>query len=381
MSKNIGLFNISESAGLDDILDLNIYAEDGSNEFNDIDDLLSINIFNEDQNITIPDGGLKEGYLGGYKELSISVPEGDKETPSSKPYDNASISVPGKINITADVYNDAFAKLKRSFKEGIEVMELIENAVIVEKSADEMQEEYTESVMWEALYESYIDGPMFEAVDKSNKGEIKAIIKKNRNAIYSFMKDESVTFYKPSYFLRTLVGLGLLVGGLTTYASGVTGGINAAKAAYAAGGSMVAAASGDAATAAGGYLAASAGASNLNSLNVAWRKYIWQIVGVVHVNPNRISKLMTSLNDKFKEELGEYKLIPVKTSKSFYDALKTKFGWNNDLAVYTIIIDDEMPAEFKAIEKIEVSTKDLKKGAPKEEKDPKESKKNKEEKE
>ena len=144
MSEKKGLFDLTafESAGMDDIMKLNLFGE------------------------------------------SMGV----NETPSGKPYDAAAVSVPKTGAITADAYNSALAALKKSFKEGYEVLEMLESAeVVATESVD--QDAFTENAMYEAMVNSYYDGPVFEAVQKENKEEIKAIAKKVRKELCKFTRN------------------------------------------------------------------------------------------------------------------------------------------------------------------------------------------------
>lgn len=76
-----------------------------------------------------PEGGLKEDYSGGAKDKEIPVPEGDKETPTAKNPDQTPIQTGHGTEINVDVYKKALSDLKQSFKESIEVMELIEKGL------------------------------------------------------------------------------------------------------------------------------------------------------------------------------------------------------------------------------------------------------------
>lgn len=145
MNKNDGLLDLTalESANQDDVLDLNI---------------------NESADVSVP------------------VPGGLNEKAPGQPADQT-IPVPSKTTITADTYNVAISNLKKTFKEAAEFMEILENATIVQKTADQMQEEYTEDAIAEAVFSSYADGPIYEAVDKANKAEIKGIAKKIRKEL------------------------------------------------------------------------------------------------------------------------------------------------------------------------------------------------------
>ena len=88
-------------------------------------------------------------------------------------YDNMSIPVPSSKEIPLDVYNQAITALKKSFKEAMDVCGWLENTKPVEVTTDQLQEEYAEQVIWD----SYCDGPYFEAVKDPNKSKIKKVAK------------------------------------------------------------------------------------------------------------------------------------------------------------------------------------------------------------
>lgn len=135
------------------------------------DDVMKLNIFEEDVNLS--------------------------EAPSSKPHDAASISIPKGTAITADTYNAALSALKKSFKEGYEVLEMLEGAEIVDDEKVN-QDAFTENSMYEAMVNSYYDGPIFEAVQKENKSEIKEIAKKVRKSLCKFTRSVKWYFKKIS---------------------------------------------------------------------------------------------------------------------------------------------------------------------------------------
>lgn len=109
---------------------------------------------------------------------------GVSETPSGKPYDAAAIKVPKGEVITAETYNSALAALKKSFKEGYEIMGMLENAVIVEGVGIEAkQDSFTEAAIDKAMFESFTNGPYFEAAADDNKYEIKRVVSKVEDGI------------------------------------------------------------------------------------------------------------------------------------------------------------------------------------------------------
>jgi uncharacterized protein YcaQ len=66
-----------------------------------------------------------------YDLMSITIPGGDSETPKSKPYDMTPIKVPASKEINDSAYNDAMVRLKKTFKEGFEMMDLMAHMTVV----------------------------------------------------------------------------------------------------------------------------------------------------------------------------------------------------------------------------------------------------------
>ena len=143
----------------------------------DTNDLLTLNIFNEDVN--------------------VPVPGGTKEAPSSKPYDETKLSVPGKTELTTNQWNAALGALKKSFKEQAEIIEILENAVVVNESVEEQLERVNNEVIDNALFEAYDSGAFFEKVDRTDKDDVKAIVNKVRPKAQQYFDKEGIKFYKP----------------------------------------------------------------------------------------------------------------------------------------------------------------------------------------
>jgi hypothetical protein len=97
--------------------------------------------------------------------------------------------------------------LKKSFKEGAEIMEMLEKVKVVpNKTADDEQKAFTENAIYEAMVDSYYNGPIYESVQKENKAEIKDIAKKVRKALCKFTRNIKWYFKKINGGVR----LGLL---------------------------------------------------------------------------------------------------------------------------------------------------------------------------
>lgn len=310
MSK--GLFNLENlsAMGDDDILGVNINeaGEFGSQcpSSNPTVDFDSSATSAKENNVSVP-GGLTETPnakpAGG--EVSVPVPGGDAETPSKKPYDNSSVSIPSKTTLTTDQYNQAISNLKKSFKEAVEVLDLMENVTVVEKTTEQLQKEYTERVLEKAMLEAYEDGPIFEKVSRSDKDDVKGIVRKIRSKVKKQIKGEKYHFYEPHAFLRIL-----------TAPIPVVGGLNA-----------------------------------LAGIQQIWTNRLWQVIGIVHAESGNIKELIAKLNDSLKEDLGDYKIIEAKAISALYDILKARFGWKNSYSAYFLIVDKKLPSDLKATQK------------------------------
>jgi len=73
-------------------------------------------------------------------EMGPVNPNSISETPSAKPYDTASISVPQGATLTASEYNNAIKQLQQSFKEAADICEALQTVTVVqEASIDEFE--------------------------------------------------------------------------------------------------------------------------------------------------------------------------------------------------------------------------------------------------
>lgn len=134
-----------------------------SETMNNIDELFGMDILNETviEESTIP----KTDEGTGTPKLQETFPE-------------VKIPVPEKTELTASVYNDALAKLKNLMKESAEIMQSLVDVEIVQESVETLQERFTEEVINEAIFESYNNGPYFEAVTRDDKVAVKEIVDK-----------------------------------------------------------------------------------------------------------------------------------------------------------------------------------------------------------
>lgn len=283
-----GLFDLSriESMGDDDIISMNINEEA---EFS-----------TKTPDVNHPEVSFETNGASGkntstpsmsnhktYDNSSVTIPGGDKETPSAKPYDNHSISIPGKVTLTTDQYNNALNALKKSFKEGAEIIEMLENVNVVEVTVFDEQNEFTENAILSAIE----DGPIFESVKRNDKHDVKDIVRTLRPSIKDDLKDDKVKFYKPNTFASLLLNQPRLI------------------------------------------------------VQVICNR-LWQVLGVVLIEEGNVDDLCKRLTEKYKDTLGDYKIIPYATSPSIVDAFRVKFNWKNMLSPYMLIVDRKLPSEI-----------------------------------
>ena len=283
-----GLFDLSgiESMGDDDIISMNINEEaEFSNKTPDVNhpEVPFETNGASGKNTSTPSMANHKQY----DDASVTIPGGDKESPSAKPYDSSSISVPSKVTLTSDQYNNAISALKKSFKEGAEILEMLENVNVVEFSLIDQQNEFIENAILTAME----DGPIFESVKRKDKVDVKEIVRTLRPDIHNDLKEDKVKFYKPNVI--------------------------------------------------GSFFSLSASRLILQ----VWTNRLWQVLGVVIIEKGNIDDLCKRLTEKYKDTLGEYKIIPYLTPPSIVDLFRTKFNWKNQLSPYMLIVDKKLPSE------------------------------------
>ena len=317
-SEKAGRYNMKESA--DEFADKNPSTNNPEEDF----DTNATSA--KETNIPVP-GSDKETPSakpeGGEKE--IPVPGGDKEAPSAHAVDGATIPTPAKVILSQDTYNDALSSLKKSFKEGYEIMELLEKASIQTKSTEELQREFTENAIDEAIYTSMINGPIFEAVAADDKDKVKGIIKKLVKKVEDFAKDDGLTFYKPAKVIRLIAAFKPSFFRLQF--STADNGINAN------------------------------GSATMGLNNASWwNTRFWQVLGALCIEDDNIGDYTNKLTKEFSEDLGEYKIIAVKMPKTVFDIFRVKFNWKNRKNSYFLLVDKKLNSEIKkAIKELETA--------------------------
>ena len=338
------------------------------------DDLLQATVLTEGTEFA-PDSNATNDVSNHVQDASVSVPGGLKEQPTAKPADGEkSVPVPGglsekptnpgvpgfanvgnsgKVVLTDAQHNAAMQALQKSFKEGVEMLDILMGAQVVHETADDITARMMEESMNEACLVSFEDGPFFEAVQHEDKKEVKKLCRELRPKIQKDCIDDKVTFVKANAAARLISGLLIAAGGgaLTVVANSVA----------------------PAAAGVVSFAATHAGASNMAAgMDQIWRNHLWQVLGVVHLEEGNVKTYVDNLNEKYKEELGEYKFMTVRTSATIGDCFRSKFNWKNAKNVYFLIIDKKMPAEIQKFQKaVDEAIKDGEKKDGKEEKEEK----------
>lgn len=292
---------------MDDLFSLNLFDEASETEHDPVDSDNGI----ADPNGPTPPGGLKETPSGKpYDAASIAIPGGDKESPSNSGYDLTSISVPAGSQIPLNTYNQILADLQKSYRESSEILEKLQTLIPVSQTVEEQQDQFTEDAIDNAVYESYLSGPVFEAVKAENKEEITKIVSSVKNKVAKYVEDNETKFIRPNKIMSAIRSAGNPVG-VTTLK----------------------------------------GASTLIYAPNFWVTRLWQIVGNIVIEEQNLNTLVGKLNEEFAEDLGEYKFITVKYTNNLMDVFRTKFNYKNHLGVFGLIVDKKMPVEMKALEK------------------------------
>lgn len=309
---NKGLFQLESFDEMkeDDLLQMNL--NEGSEEFsvkcpssNPTVDFDKDATSGSEHTIPVPGGDKETPTAKPVEGVNVAVPGGDKETPAAKPSDAAAVPVPATVTLTADEYNGAISALKKSFKEAVEICSILESASVVHKTAEELQEEFTEAAVGDVMLQTYEDGPLYEKVNKADKGDIKAIVRKIRSGVAKACKADNVHFYQPNLIIRTLVGVATVNAG-----------------------------------------------NHLNAaLQQIWTTRLWQVLGICHSESGNIKTICDNLTEKFADELGDYKILYVKAQPTIYDALKAKFNWKNSKDAFFLLVDTKIPSEIRAAAK------------------------------
>ncbi len=265
-----------------------------------------------------PNSNATRNVDNGTPDAKVSVPGGEKESPNSKPYDQHSVNVPGgdkhastagvkipgSITLTDSNYNAALEELQKSFESGCVLLKTLREATVIPDS-EAYKEDFTESAINDAFLEALENGALFEAVDRSDKKEIKKIVTEIRKEIKKACEDEGATFYKPAIVARLL-----------TTVSDVPPDL--------------------------------AGTTN-SSWQQVFTTRLWQVLGICHIESGNVGALQKSLTEKFQKKLGDYKILLVKTTPELHEAFKTKFNWKNNKGTYFMLVDKKLDSDIKKV--------------------------------
>jgi hypothetical protein len=194
-------------------------------------------------------------------------------------------------------------------------MEMLENCTVSGKSTMELQNEYTENAIDEAIYNSYCNGPIFEAVEHSDKEEIKKIIETLRPKVEKFASSDNIKFYKPYKIIRLIFNSG-------TTAVGIVGGTI------------------------GTDIYDVAGNTTERGSNW-WNTRFWQVLGAICIETANVAEYTKKMSEKFASDLGEYKIIAVRMPETLFDLFRVKFNWKNMRRSYFLLIDKKVPSDIK----------------------------------
>lgn len=230
------------------------------------------------------------------EDVSVSVPGGLKEEPVRSNGKEESVPVPASTTLTDKQYKDAISALQKSFKEGYEIMEALANATVVHEDIDQKQDEFVENAIEQAILEAYLTGPIFEAVNRTDKKDISDIIKDIRNDIVKEVNKESLDFFDLNWWMKLKAKLGFRNFG---------------------------------------------------------QHFLWQFIGIIEIEPQNVSDFCKNLTDKFKDKLGEYKILSYQcigfTQLFAFKNLKSKLAGDtkNTRLSYVLFIDRKMQSELK----------------------------------
>ena len=239
-----------------------------------------------------------------------------------------------------------------------------------EQDIYEAQDSFTEMVISEAIFDSYLNGPIFEKVSRSDKETVKQKANTLRPKIEQFCKDNSLPFCKAhrvEAMLRSVIGFALgIVGAIHTG----TNAFNAAlSGAYSSKGAEVTNLA--SAAVSGGFLGWNSVPLVLNIFTLI-KTRSWQILGVTFftgMNGEQEKETIEALNKQYQKELNGYKIIPFYIcpgvaglfNKDSWKPLKNMFMKDDNKKVHAcmLIVDKEVPSEVK--KDLDGAEKELKK--------------------
>lgn len=132
---------------------------------------------------------ITESTNSGVDLLNTKIDEFDESAPEaySTTRHDVSIPVPNSTTITTEQHDDAVRALKQSFKEMANVLDMLESSKI--SNSELTESEQITDLMGDALLESALNGPIFEAVDRSDKETVKQLVDSLRSDIGAYIED------------------------------------------------------------------------------------------------------------------------------------------------------------------------------------------------
>lgn len=275
---------------------------------------------------------------------------------------------PNKVTLTSETNSQLLSQLQKSFQESAEILGMMQHTEVIEESVEDRQMHFTEDAINNAILESLENGPLFEKVDRSDKIEVKAIVAKLRGKVNQELAADTVFFRVPNLWANIIAGAAFVaigggaVGfGIKAAGKGAIGGVvtGAGKIVSAASSGVSSAASAAATSAvkgaASGAIIGATGAATVSTaikeltktVNNMIATRMWQILGICHIEDKTIDTITANLQEKFKDELGEYKILAVKVVPTIADQFRMKFGWKNNLKTYMLLVDKKLPSEIK----------------------------------
>lgn len=287
---NLSLFNINnfDEAGENDLLEM---------EINESTALQRHSKAAQDDEFTIPCPSsnptvhVDEDNSG---ENGIDIPGGLKEKPDAK----------AGVVMNSDTYNKALEDLQKSFKEGTELLSMLVQANVIQETTEQQAVREAENAMSMAWLESMENGILFEKVDRGDKKDVKAIVKDLRPKAEDYIEEEkkhtkyAYKFYKPHLLARMLTSFG----------------------------------------------------TDVKGWQQIWQTRLWQVLGCITCEAGNIDDLCKRMTEKFKSELGNYKIIPYEAKQSIIDTFRLHFNYKNQLLVYFLLVDKKLPDEIKNCE-------------------------------
>ena len=275
-------------------------------------DILNLGALNESSKGTGSGGG-----------TNVNIPGGLKEQPTKD-----------GIVMTSKEYDEMMKKYQASFKECCEFMGMLNNVTVSDDNSDAVR---LENAMYDAIFDMYDSGPVFEAVKREDKKEVKKIVTSLRPKIEEFFEDNEYSFRKPNIVLRTI--LAAIGAGALPVVTSALAAIPAAAITGLGTSGVFAAASLN--------VGKGLGTGGIAAVKTFWGERLWQIVGVVNVEDGNVRDVQKLLNDKFADELGGYKVLFSSHAPNLIDIIINKFGWKNRRSTYFVLIDKKLPAELK----------------------------------